>query len=127
MILCSRELENVLDRKTVHISQIRDLVSRQITRAFEYPVRILDLGQLKLRIPEQYGLHRKTCIAPHLSTSKMARFKIKPLFIEVIRFVEGTNQKKSVFMYKKICKNLSEYIIDRRDKLFDVRYARSSI
>ena len=95
MILLSKELENALDRKALHILQARDLVSKQIIFAFEYPVRVLYLAKPKLKILMQYGLLQTTYIATHINTSKMARFRLRPLFLEVIRLVEGTNQKKS--------------------------------
>ena len=57
----------------------------------------------------------------------MARFRLKPLFLEVIRSVEGINQKKNVFTYQEICKTLSQYIISRRDTLFDAQNVKLAI
>jgi len=49
------------------------------------------------------------------------RYWVKPLFLKVLRKVNGVNPTQVVFSYREVTSYLSQYILDNKDKFFDNR------
>ena len=113
IILCSTGLERALDMKALHVTEIRDLVLSQITKAPDQT-----LGESSIR---QIGIIRTANISTTTYTNKYAKFTLKPKFLKVLQLVPGTNPKQTVFSYEEITNLLLKYIISRKNEIFDPR------
>jgi hypothetical protein len=49
------------------------------------------------------------------------RYWVKPLFLKVLRKVNGVDQTQVVFSYRDVTLYLSKYILDNKDRFFDNR------
>jgi len=49
------------------------------------------------------------------------RYWVKPLFLKVLRKVNGVNPTQVVFSYREVTSYLSQYILDNKEKFFDNR------
>ena len=138
IILCSPDLEDALNVRAVHVTEIRDLVLLQVTRI---PERSLRGGLWIFKMPSEQVLRGKFCqqtddqqrvvhtlrvirtvdVSPVLFTDKDAEFTLKPKFLDVVRSVPGVDQTKIIFTYEDITGLLSKYILARKDVIFDPR------
>ena len=149
IIICSTDLERALDMKALHVTEIRDLVLSQITKAPDQtlgessirqigkcqgiPISIsrtnLDLDTTKNQDHQQTQqqpsvpprIIRTANISTTTYTNKYAKFTLKPKFLKVLQLVPGTNPKQTVFSYEEITNLLSKYIISRKNEIFDRR------
>ena len=119
IIICSTDLERALDMKALHVTEIRDLVLSQITKAPDQT-----LGESSIR---QIGIIRTANISTTTYTNKYAKFTLKPKFLKVLQLVPGTNPKQTVFSYEEITNLLSKYIISRKNEIFDPRNIRLAL
>ena len=62
-----------------------------------------------------------------MSPDKNAKFALKPKCLNVIRSAPGTNQEKTIFSYKETTQLLSNYILSRKDAIFDSRNIRLAL
>jgi len=141
VILCSPELEQALNMRALHVTEIRDLVLSQITRVPDQslretfsqqlnncrgtPINIsrtnLNLEAPRATQPQPPRILRTANISTALFTDKNAKFTLKPKFLSVVQTVPGTDQTKTVFTYEEVTLLLSKYILSRKDDIFDPR------
>lgn len=145
IIICSTDLERALDMKAFHVTEIRDLVLSQITKAADQtlgkefiqqsrtpnsiPKTNLDSNTTKDQNQQQTQqqptapprIVKSANISITTYTNKHAKFTLKPKLLEVLRLVPDTNPNQTVFSYDKITQLLSKYIISRKDDIFDPR------
>ena len=155
VIICSTDLERALDMKALHVTEIRDLVLLQITKAPDQklgesfiqqigkcsgiPISIfrtnLDLDTTKNQDQQQTQqqptapprIIRTANISMTTYTDKYAKFTLKPKLLKVLQLVPGTNPKQTVFSYEEITQLLSKYIISRKNDIFDPRNIRLAL
>jgi len=109
VILCSSELEEALDRKALHVTEVRDLVISQVENSEE------------INYPEI--IHKKSLVSPvkRFLGNLDTKFGLQPDFLQVVKSVEGADQTKSTFSVTEVLKLLSKYIISKRTTIVDPR------
>ena len=102
IIICSEELEAVLDRKALHVNQIRELIRAQLT-------------------PDNRPPHEPNGSEPITSPRYEPHYVLKPALRRVFESMETFNQEQTVFRYGEITALLSTYILNNRHLLLDIR------
>ena len=102
IIICSEELEAVLDRKALHVNQIRELIRAQL-------------------IPDNRPPHEPNGSEPITSPRYEPHYVLKPALRRVFESMETFNQEQTVFRYGEITALLSTYILNNRHLLLDIR------
>ena len=120
IVLCSKELEQALNQRALHITEVRDLVFNQIEEVKNTPLETYGSNGL-------VHLGRTICVATNIQTHPDAKFRLKPLFLTVIQSIEGVDQEQTIFTYEEACHLLSKYILVKRDVLFDPRNVKLAI
>ena len=110
MVRCDRELEVALNRKAVHVVNLRELVLDQISPTNTIPV-VSPTVVSSMRVVTQ------------TQTPPWARFGVSPGFKKVIDATIGKT-RKTIFEYREITSILSRYIIARKSDLTDPRDVR---
>ena len=122
VILCSKELEMALNQRAFHVTEVRDLVLDQLELL---PGRSQQGNPPPKRgtphRPNPQAVPRATDSATHLLTNKDTKFRLKPLFLDVVRMVDGVNPEQIVFTYEEITNILSKYILSKKNAIFDTR------
>jgi len=135
VILCSRDLEEALNMKALHVTEIRDLVLNHITKVPDQTLRDTFTQSVNININATRNVTnsqappavvpprviRTATISTAVFTDKNAKFTLKPKFLDVVRRVPNTDPKKIVFTYEEVTLLLSKYILARKDKIFDPR------
>lgn len=131
VILCSDELEEALNMRALHVTEIRDLVLAQLTRIPGEPQPQPAAPQQPRPAAPQTAagcaggvgerLVRTASVSSQVFTDKNAKFTLKPLFLEVVRQVPECNPHQTVFTYEQVTLLLSKYILARKEKFFDQR------
>ena len=106
VIFCSHELERCLGVKALHVSQMRDLVLKQMTptgRKLSKLEREEDLKPVKEVV------------------DKGTRFRVSGALMKVLRTVPGVSQHESIFTFDFITLALSRYILMNKQRIFDTR------
>ena len=96
VIICSPGLEAAIDMKSLHVTEVRDLVLLQMDVA--HPDLLASMA------PPQPQQRPQTVAAggqPVFDTN--GQFWVKPLFMQVLRSIPGTPPNKVVFSYKEVC------------------------
>ena len=145
IILCSRQLEQAIDMKALHVTevttqvlmQLEDLPDEELHKQdqFNYsPSR----GRFLHSLYRPYQTEPPTAprqrlmgdINPDHSfyTNKDRRFTLKPNFLKVIQTVltQETRMQTS-FSYEEVTRLLSNYILSNKERLFDQRNIRLAI
>ena len=102
IIICSEELEAVLDRKALHVNQIRELIMAQLT-------------------PDNRPPHEPNGSEPITSPRYEPHYVLKPALRRVFESMETFNREQTVFRYGEITALLSTYILNNRHLLIDIR------
>ena len=102
IIICSDELEAVLDRKALHVNQIRELIMDQLT-------------------PDNRPPHEPNGAEPITSPRYEPHYMLKPALRRVFESMETFNREQTVFRYGEITALLSTYILNNRHLLLDIR------
>ena len=102
IIICSDELEAVLDRKALHVNQIRELIMDQLT-------------------PDNRPPHEPNGSEPITSPRYEPHYMLKPALRRVFESMETFNREQTVFRYGEITALLSTYILNNRHLLLDIR------
>jgi len=139
IIICSSDLERALDMKALHVTEIRDLVlshmiriedeaflSRYFSQSTHSTNNVsVSISQSSVS-PAQRLIHTAN-ISTQVVTDKQAKFKVKPKFLEVLRSLPSTDQKKTIFTYEEVTLLLSTYILEHKNKFFDTRNIKLAI
>ena len=133
VILCSEEMEVALDQKALHVTEVIGLVLNQIIEVPK-PPKYASLEEASdeqvedpvyqpkgVFHPETPPSSRTTCEETNPQMDKDTKFQLKPLFLSVIRSVDGADQNQTIFTYAEVTRLLSKYILAKRFLLFDPR------
>ena len=133
IILCSRDLEEALNMKALHVTEIRDLVlshliklesdeflKRHCDNVVPAPIANNTSSQDQL-VSATQRLIQSARISTHVITDKYAKFTCKPKFLAVLRTLPETNKNKLVFTYEEATRLLSTYILKHKNRFFDNR------
>ena len=131
IILCDKELEEALDKKALHVTEIRDVVLKELIKisdqnlrdGFPQSKKIISDGSTNRVTTSEDTLQNKPLYQRVMSvfTDANTRFSVKPKLLSVIRMVPETDQTKSIFTYKEVMVLISKYILARKDEIFDAR------
>ena len=141
VILCSPDLEEALNMRALHVTEIRNLVLSHITivpdqslrEKFNQPVDNCSGASANVsRSNLNYGTSidpqpvptrttKTTNISTATFTNKNAKFTLKPKFLLVIQSVPETNPTKTVFTFEEVTHLFSKYILSRKNEFFDPR------
>jgi len=132
IILCSDELENVLNMKALHVTEIRDLVLGHLIKiqdeAFLAKFRHHTSNQgssdnvpiSTVNTPAQRLIHTSN-ISTQVVTDKNAKFKVNQKFLDVLSVVPNFDKSRTVYTYEEVTLLLSTYILMNKKKFFDTR------
>ena len=127
IILCSRDLEEALNMKALHVTEIRDLVLNHLTKleSDEFLKRHCDsvtpAPAPNNPVSATQRLIQTANISTHVVTDKKAKFTCKPKFLAVLRTLPETDKNKLVFTYEEATLLLSTYILKHKNRFFDNR------
>jgi hypothetical protein len=130
IVMCSADLEEVLDRRALHVAKIRPIVMTHLIRTRLQTGQTIQVPRplpLESSQPSQPRSSKTTSIATKVSISESTMFRLKPLFHKVLKTVRGASQSQTVYKYSKITKLLSEYILANRNKLIYPRHFKRAI
>jgi Zinc finger, C3HC4 type (RING finger)/SWIB/MDM2 domain len=142
VVLCDDLLEDVLEVKAIHVSEIKDQVCKQLfllEDALEHPTTPTNDGPsytLTLANGDSFALPSWASISANAVVARMnalpdfdieGMYCIKPEFLKVLRKVEGVNQEQTVFYYKEVTSILSRYIMSNKNRFFDSRNIRVAL
>ena len=115
IILCSEDLEKALDQKACHVTEVLNLVLCQLVKIESPSPR----ERSPIRTPER--TRRSTSIVTNVDDTEDTKYRVKPFFLDVLHSVEGANQDKVIYSRSEAATMLSQYILAKRDTLFDSR------
>ena len=140
IILCSQELEEAINRKAMHSSEVRNEVIKQLLIAYNQPyLRNLLIGQNWMQRQEEWHpiwntLHLQRIEASHNTILQLtdelniinsiaahSKFIPKPNFLKVLHLAPGINREQTSFTFSEITRLLSSYILSKREEIFDKR------
>jgi len=155
VIICSKPLEQALKMKALHVTEIRDLVLKQLERvppnslenqinnyqtircnsstSSTQPSSIITNNSINITEPtvnEAPRVVRTAGIASSIYTDKNSRFRLKPDFLKVVRMVPDLSSEdkiKTIFSYEEVTLLLSKYILSRKHQMFDHRNIKLAI
>ena len=127
IILCSHELEEVLNMKALHVTEIRsaarspynnyifvfrDIVMEELEKVADVPLAP-QLPSLPPRRPSSKCCVQRECINIFRHSdihagwiNKNGEFRLKPKFLEVVRSLPDTNQDQTIFSYEEVRGNV---------------------
>ena len=115
IIICNQELENALDRRALHVAQLRQVIFPHLVNSDE--ITFPDLVQTKTTLVERRRFFG------NLDT----KFTLQPYFLKVIRSVEGSLCTNSIFSVKEILIAFSKYIKINKEQFLDSRNIQVAI
>ena len=130
VILCNEFLEDALEVKALHVTEVKDFVIKQmplidqeekiggcqcqyhggVTNPYEVPSWASNSAN---------AVVARANVSPNFDLE--AKYYVKPGLLKVLHSIEGVNPLLRVFQYRKIADLLSGYILSKRDVLFDER------
>jgi len=130
IILCDNDLEEALNMKALHVTEIRDLVLAQLTKLHDEP-NVGKFTNFSNRSnptqgsapgsPAPQRLIQNASVTTQVYIDKKAEFTLQPKFLEVVRSLPNTDPKQTVFSYEEVTLLLSTYILAHKEKFFDSR------
>ena len=109
IILCDENLEQALDQKALHVSQLNATIFPHFANweQIEFPEVI------HTKNPTEYG--------KRFFGNPMTEFSMQPNLLKLIKDVAGPNNTKSIFSVTEILNLVSHYIISNKSTIFDPR------
>jgi hypothetical protein len=141
IIICNEELENALDQKAIHESELKRNVCKQLfvvnspedARLGSQARKLIDEKNDTLWTPS-WGSENATMVelrrrdqellAKGLKFDTEGEYFVTPELLRAIRQVEGVDQNKTIFLYGDISKLMSRYIVMNSHNFFDMRNVR---
>ena len=117
MILCSPELEKVVDCKGFHINQLRERLMCHISFASDYAINLP--GAIEPESPTHSEQTKR--IANHILSHNNAQFKLTPNFLRIIQSMEPANRTRYTYTFAEAAQLLSNYMTAKRVRLVDER------
>ena len=146
IILCSQELEDAINRKAMHSSEVRNEVIKQLLIAYDQPsLRNILLGQNWMQRQVEWHpiwntLHLERIEASHNTILQLtdelniinsipahSKFIPTPDFLKVLHLAPGINREQTTFTFSEIVCLLSSYILSKQDEFFDKRDIKIAI
>ena len=146
IILCSQELEDAINRKAMHSSEVRNEVIKQLLIAYDQPsLRNILLGQNWMQRQVEWHpiwntLHLESIEASHNTILQLtdelniinsipahSKFTPTPDFLKVLHLAPGINREQTTFTFSEIVCLLSSYILSKQDEFFDKRDIKIAI
>ena len=120
VIMCSRDLEDALDMRSLHVTEIKDAVLTQM--------ELLRPGWRPPTPPiacppptSSQNEGRQTNAGNRRNFNVEGRYWVRLPLLKVFSKVSGVNPKQVIYMYRDCTSTLSRYILDNKDKFFDIR------
>lgn len=123
VIICSEQLESALDVKCLHVTEIRDVVLKQMDLLSPALASLMNSPTVQQQ-PTTNPANPASGGQQQNGVNKFGiddKFWVKPHFMAVLRKVVGVNPNQVVFTYREITSYLSQYILDNKAKFFDDR------
>ena len=128
VILCSAELEDVLNMKALHVTEIRDLILNHLIRVRDRTILarhgIHDLGTESIstqRVIHTASISTQVCVDRH------KEFKVNQKFLDVFSAHPNFDKNRTIYTYEEVTSLLSAYIIQNKKKFFDPRNMKLAI
>ena len=120
MVLCSPELEEILNRKALLSTQLTDRIMSQVAFPMNYMMRPTNGVCPHLESSQESSLSRRTSsIATRREFHDKTLFELESKFLEVIQSVSRKSRK--YFTITEVTRLLVKYIYHRQDKIIDLR------
>ena len=123
VILCSPSLEQALDRRALHVTEVKSIVKSQLDA-----LPSQDLGG---RSWPKSGNRRPPSLLTGPGHSEepgqSQLFRLRPQFLDVLRTVSGQDRDQTIFSYQEITSLLSRYIISKEEQFLDRRNIRVAL
>lgn len=129
IILCDPQLEAILDVKSFHTSQLKVYIELHLTSHVGLGL-VRGLGRLDEQTKALIGwrhlehLPQKPALLPVLDFDTRGTYRVKPKLLKVLKTVQGDDaikEKENRFPYRRVCHLLSQYIINNKESLIDLR------
>ena len=139
IILCSEELEQALEMRAVHVTEIRDVVLKHLVRIDNesFIARYYqeqgqpdpDDGLFNLRpvSAEARRLIHTANITTNVMVDQNARFTCRPKFLSVLQTLPEVEKDKEIFSFGEIKRFCSTYILRNKQRFIDARNIRVAI
>lgn len=149
IILCDANLEDALEVKYAHTTDIKDFVLKQMDTVNNLPGAPPTSDTPQASEPSTPPASTSTAAIPLSSTNILpiwgsmsanvvvaiqkvsaqsfdieGFYTLTPAFLDVIRSIDGVPQDKTVFHYRELTNLLSQYIMANKTALFDMRNIR---
>ena len=144
IILCSSELEEALNIKALHVTEIRDLILSHLIKVPDHmlrqvandhsnttitnPPRIVvdDDGPPENRERPHPQINRMRIFRTQnplaaVDIARQDRFHVKKEFLDVLKTLPGVNLQQQSFTFEEITNLFSKYMLSKQDELFDDR------
>ena len=126
VILCTKELEQAINQRALHVAEIRDAVLSQMETTNQPHQPQLQASPANTTQPAAPQPRRANVTA--ITTANLNyRYKLKPAFREIVRSTNQNYQRREIFTLLEISKALSQYILARKEKFFDSRNPRLAL
>ena len=120
MVLCSPELEEILNRKALLSTQLTDRIMSQVAFPVNYMMRPTNGVRPHLEPFQESSPSRRTSsIVTRREIHDRILFELESKFLEVIQSVSRKSRK--YFTITEVTGLLVKYICRRRDKIIDIR------
>lgn len=149
VVVCDHDLEEALDVKALHVSEIREQVCKQFVPVTPSvpgqeappvhpspqptgPIILPSCREGALILPA-WAQRSANAVVARNHTNNAAPFniegsyKVKPAFLKVLRTVDGVDQTQTIFPYREVANLLSKYIMKNKEKFFDLRNIRVAL
>ena len=135
MILCDVFLEDALEVKAVHVSEVRDFIMKQLPLIEEEEktgeCNCPSHGVTETFHLPSWGSPSANAVIARVSMNQdfdvEGKYLVKPEFLKVLHSIKGVNPEQRVFQYTELTELLSKYILSKKDLLFDGRNIRVAV
>ena len=122
VIICSPELEESLDLKALHVTQIKHAVIKQLNPMEEkINGRTTTLSHKKSDTSKQDENCKNENIQRGDQSNKYRMYVVRPPLLRVLRTLPRFSQHCAIFTYEYISRKVVEYILLNKERFFDKR------
>ena len=130
VIICDPCLEDALEVKALHVSEIKDFVGKQFFLIDPNQQTVDSIGLQNgdsFQLPSWASSSANAVIARVNACNNFdieGKYKVKPEFLKLLHSVKGVNPNQTVFHYREITQLLSDYIMGNKHSFFDLKNIR---
>lgn len=136
LIICDEYMEDALDVKAVHCSNIVDYVTKQMFILDDAPLpTITSIFPSGIPVPEttqtqpfplpSWGSYLANAVVARMKAAEPfdieGYYTMTPALFNVFKTLDGFNAEQTVFQYRELTKLLSAYLMANKATLFDYR------